>query len=98
MCINLRSANPWSKTTTAINGEGVLVSVGASVIGFGIESGLGLRSSACDVGMVAFKPTSSRLSKMGINNLYPPSSIDIIPPVPGPIAKVGAFALVILLQ
>ncbi len=86
------SKNPWNETRTcggSSGGEGGLIGGFCSPIGIGTDIGGSIRIPAVFCGIYGFKPTATRLSRMGlvsINGTNFGSNLSILP-VLGPMAR-----------
>ncbi|XP_064646519.1 vitamin D3 hydroxylase-associated protein-like [Lineus longissimus] len=83
-----RTVNPLDVSRTpggAAGGEGALISVGGSCLGFGTDVCGGIRIPASMCGIASFKPTGLRLSRSGIHasSKIPPQIFTSI----GPLAR-----------
>ncbi|XP_068447582.1 fatty-acid amide hydrolase 1 [Clinocottus analis] len=66
-------------------GEGALIGGGGSVLGFGSDIGGSIRIPGSFCGICGFKPTPCRLSKRGVNSIYPGQKS--VPSCSGPMAR-----------
>lgn len=67
------------------SGEAILIAKGASPLGFGTDSGGSLRIPAAFCGTCSFKPTSSRVSSIGLGSASEAEWI-VLKPAMGPMA------------
>ncbi len=84
--------NPWDITRTpggSSGGEGALIAAGCSVMGLGSDIGGSIRIPAHFNGIVGFKPTPGRISRIGMVNprLKGRAGQSVILPTAGPLTR-----------
>ncbi|XP_077441170.1 fatty-acid amide hydrolase 1 [Vanacampus margaritifer] len=90
-CSNIiygQTVNPRNLKKTSggsSGGEGALIGGGGSILGIGADIGGSIRIPAAFCGICGFKPTSGRLSKMGLSSVCPGQKS--VSATPGPLAK-----------
>lgn len=62
------------------------MALGGTPMGIGVDGEV--RVSACEAGVVAFKPTSTNVTRLGVKRTHSQLSHELIPTSPCPIAKV----------
>ncbi|XP_077389323.1 fatty-acid amide hydrolase 1 [Festucalex cinctus] len=90
-CSNIiygRTVNPRNLKKTSggsSGGEAALIGGGGSILGIGSDIGGSVRIPAAFCGICSFKPTSGRLSKLGMSSVCPGQKS--VSATPGPLAK-----------